>query len=129
VSKGPTRARRPIIDGNPEISDFARLLFEAPFAVLSHDASEEPAFNYANQAALDLFEGGWGDIVGLKSTSSAEDDPEVSCWVGIYKKEVLTRGLAAELSACRHQRAHLHCIHRGVYAMKPQHARGLCMPV
>ena len=35
-----------------DIQEVSRLLFEAPFAVLSHDASEEPKFNYANQACL-----------------------------------------------------------------------------
>lgn len=40
---------RPIIEGDPEISDVARLLFEAPFAVLAHDVGEEPNFNYANK--------------------------------------------------------------------------------
>jgi MEKHLA domain len=41
--------RRPIIEGEPEIADVARLLFEAPFAVLAHNAAEEPTFTYANQ--------------------------------------------------------------------------------
>jgi MEKHLA domain len=40
---------RPIIEGEPEIADVARLLFEAPFAVLAHDAAEEPTFTYANK--------------------------------------------------------------------------------
>lgn len=30
----------------------ARLLFEAPFAVLAHDVGEEPKFNYANKVSV-----------------------------------------------------------------------------
>jgi MEKHLA domain len=32
----------------------ARLLFEAPFAVLAHNAAEEPAFTYANKVMMYL---------------------------------------------------------------------------
>lgn len=50
----------------------ARLLYEAPFVVLSHDTAADPVFNYANLAAQRLFEMPWGEIVGLPSRYSAE---------------------------------------------------------
>ncbi|CAK0783440.1 hypothetical protein CVIRNUC_006639 [Coccomyxa viridis] len=60
-----------------DISEAARALWEAPFAVLSHNRFEddEPKFTYANQAALDLFEAKWEELIGLPSRQSAADDP------------------------------------------------------
>lgn len=46
--------------------------------VLAHDMSEEPRFTYANQAALDLFEGSWEEIIGMESKKSADPETEVS---------------------------------------------------
>jgi len=50
----------------------ARALYEAPFVVASHGSGEDPVFNYANRAALTLFETGWPDFVGMPSRLSAE---------------------------------------------------------
>lgn len=50
----------------------ARFLFEAPFAVLSHDTADDPLFNYANKKAMELFEMDWQDITALPSRLSAE---------------------------------------------------------
>ncbi|TVT55641.1 MAG: MEKHLA domain-containing protein [Sedimenticola thiotaurini] len=47
-------------------------LFLAPFAVVSHDTSVDPVFNYANQTALDLFEMNWQQFTSLPSRLSAE---------------------------------------------------------
>ena len=52
--------------------DFAKRLFEADFAVLTHNSSVEPIFNYANQKALELFEFDWQDFTCLPSKHSAE---------------------------------------------------------
>ena len=52
--------------------DFARLLFYAPFAVLSHDTSADPLFNYANLKGLELFELSWQELCVLPSRLSAE---------------------------------------------------------
>ncbi|MGR9085935.1 MAG: MEKHLA domain-containing protein [Gammaproteobacteria bacterium] len=52
--------------------EFARLLFHAPFAVLSHDTAADPVFNYANKTALSLFELGWQELLRLPSRLSAE---------------------------------------------------------
>ena len=50
----------------------AKELFYAPFALVSHDTSEDPFFNYANQTALDLFEMSWEEFTSIHSRESAE---------------------------------------------------------
>jgi hypothetical protein len=67
------KTRRPIFgDAEIEISEAAKALFEAPFAVLAHDGSSpEPKFVYANRAALALFEATWDELVGTPSSASA----------------------------------------------------------
>lgn len=52
--------------------EFARLLFHAPFAVLTHDTAADPVFNYGNLKALLLFEFSWQELSGLPSRMSAE---------------------------------------------------------
>jgi hypothetical protein len=51
---------------------FARLLFYAPFTIISHDTEIDPVFNYANLKALELFELGWEELTRLPSRLSAE---------------------------------------------------------
>ena len=51
---------------------FARQLFYAPFALVSHDTASDPVFNYANLKALELFELNWEDFAALPSRLSAE---------------------------------------------------------
>ncbi|MDD5460980.1 MAG: MEKHLA domain-containing protein [Methylococcales bacterium] len=51
---------------------FARQLFYAPFAIISHDTATDPVFNYANLKAMDLFELSWEDFTHLPSRLSAE---------------------------------------------------------
>ncbi len=50
----------------------ANLLFEAPFAVVSHNIDNDPLFNYANRRAMELFEMSREEIIGLPSRISAE---------------------------------------------------------
>jgi len=50
----------------------ARQVFEAPFAVMSHDTAKDPVFNYANRTTLDLFEMTWEEFTALPSRLSAE---------------------------------------------------------
>ncbi len=52
--------------------DAARYLFNAPFAVLSHDTAKDPIFNYANRTALSLFGMDWDSMTALPSRKSAE---------------------------------------------------------
>lgn len=54
---------------NPAI---AEALFNAPFAVVSHDTAADPVFNYANLKALDLFGFTWEEFTALPSRLSAE---------------------------------------------------------
>ena len=49
-----------------------RLLYEAPFCVVSHDTNDDPVFNYGNRRALELFEMKWLDFTRLASRHSAE---------------------------------------------------------
>ncbi|HEX7027159.1 MAG TPA: MEKHLA domain-containing protein [Gammaproteobacteria bacterium] len=50
----------------------ARVLYEAPYGVVSHGAGDDPVFNYGNRTALKLFEMRWRDFVKLPSRESAE---------------------------------------------------------
>jgi len=52
--------------------DFAKRLFEADFALVTHNTKDEPIFNYANKKALELFEFNWQDFTCLPSKNSAE---------------------------------------------------------
>jgi hypothetical protein len=58
----------------PDLNDIeaARFLFDAPFAVISHNTDADPLFNYANRKAMQLFEMVWPEIIGLPSRVSAE---------------------------------------------------------
>ncbi len=60
------------------VQDAARYLFQAPFAVVSHDTAKAPIFNYANQAALSLFAMSWDVFTSLPSRMSSEpvEQPE-----------------------------------------------------
>jgi len=55
-----------------ETGDVENRLFEADFAVLSHDIRPEPVFNYANRTAMQLFGMSWDEITHLPSRYSAE---------------------------------------------------------
>jgi hypothetical protein len=59
----------------PEAADateMARLLFNAPFVVLSHGIEADPIFNYGNQAALDLWQIDWEHLTQMPSRLTAE---------------------------------------------------------
>lgn len=47
-------------------------LYNAPFALLSHGLETDPIFNFANQAALILFEYSWDEFMQLPSRLSAK---------------------------------------------------------
>ena len=63
---------REIMPEADSAADFAQSLFHAPFAVLSHDTSGDPVFNYGNLCALSLFEFEWDELCRLPSRMSAE---------------------------------------------------------
>lgn len=50
----------------------AEQLFNADFALLSHNADSDPIFNYANRTALGLFELSWDELIVMPSRFSAE---------------------------------------------------------
>jgi hypothetical protein len=50
----------------------ARRVFEAPFAVLSHDTAIDPILNYANRTGLRLFELTWDELIVMPSRLTAE---------------------------------------------------------
>lgn len=64
--------KRALVDPRMGDKDAARFLFNAPFAVLSHDTAKEPVFNYANQTGLSLFAMDWKQLTSLPSRMSAE---------------------------------------------------------
>jgi len=50
----------------------AERIYHAPFAVLSHDAADDPVLTYANRCALELFELSWEQLVRTPSRLTAE---------------------------------------------------------
>jgi hypothetical protein len=49
-------------------------LWDAPFALLSHNTETPPCFIYSNARALEAFESTWEDWIGRPSLESAEED-------------------------------------------------------
>ena len=49
-----------------------QLLYNAPFALLSHGLEDDPVFNFGNAAALKLFEYSWHEFIQLPSRLSAK---------------------------------------------------------
>ncbi|MDF0642720.1 MAG: MEKHLA domain-containing protein [Nitrospira sp.] len=56
--------------GSPAIQ--ARILFDAPFVVVSHGVEADPILNYGNRRALDLWESTWEQLVRTPSRLTAE---------------------------------------------------------
>jgi hypothetical protein len=63
---------RNLVDPGLSPEEQARSLFEAPFAVLSHDTAADPILNYANRAGLQLFELTWEELSAMPSRLTAE---------------------------------------------------------
>ncbi|MDH3514460.1 MAG: MEKHLA domain-containing protein [Gammaproteobacteria bacterium] len=63
---------RDLIKPGESMPDQARELYQAPFVVASHGCENDPVFNYANRAALALFETGWAEFTSMPSRLSAE---------------------------------------------------------
>lgn len=63
--------KRPLLEAVAGLP-LAQQVFEAEFALLSHNADADPLFNYGNRTALDLFELSWHELVGMPSRFSAE---------------------------------------------------------
>jgi hypothetical protein len=50
----------------------ARDIFNAPFAVLSHDTAADPILNYGNRFGLQVFELTWEELIVMPSRRTAE---------------------------------------------------------
>jgi len=61
-----------LLDGETTDADSARLLFEAPFAILSHDQAPDPILTYGNRQVLSLFELSWDELTVMPSRLTAE---------------------------------------------------------
>lgn len=66
-----TLLKRPLLAIPPGLSA-GKLVFEADFALVSHNTDPDPLFNYANQTAQNLFELPWPEFIGMPSRFSAE---------------------------------------------------------
>jgi len=58
-----------------DVSDaelLSKAVFEAPFALISHNNEADPVFNYGNRIAMALFEIDWQDLIKIPSRLSAE---------------------------------------------------------
>lgn len=64
--------KRPLLESAGTPRERAEALWRAPFVVASHDTRADPIFNYANQAALSLWEMTWEEFTALPSRLSAE---------------------------------------------------------
>jgi len=63
--------RNMVSDGMTD-SEAAEYLYNAPFALLSHNAEDSPIFTYANKTALLLFDLNWEQMTSMPSKHSAE---------------------------------------------------------
>jgi MEKHLA domain len=61
-----------LLDRSGDAEPEARVLFEAPFPVLSHDFQTDPILNYGNRAALELWEMNWPEFTQMPSRQTAE---------------------------------------------------------
>lgn len=55
----------------------ARVLFSAPFVVLSHNTQADPIYNYGNNTALTLWERSWDELLVMPSSQSAAPTAEI----------------------------------------------------
>lgn len=63
--------KRPLLEEGTGLS-LGQQVFEADFALVSHNTDKDPLFNYANRTALELFELSWDEFIGMPSRFSAE---------------------------------------------------------
>jgi hypothetical protein len=63
---------RELLGRSGSIEDQARVLFDAPFVVVSHGTDPDPILNYGNHAALELWEMTWEQFTQTPSRRTAE---------------------------------------------------------
>lgn len=81
---------RELADNALSPAEQARYLFEAPFALLSHDIAPDPVFTYANRTTMTLWEMNWRQFTSLPSRHSAE--PMEQAARARFLAEVSTKG-------------------------------------
>lgn len=74
-------------------------LWEAPFAIVSHNIATDPLFNYANLQALALFEYDWDAFTHLPSRLSAEPMNQIEREAFLMR--VREQGFATDYSGVR----------------------------
>ncbi len=65
-------AGRDLLDADAAMQDSAARVYNAPFVVLSHDATADPVLTYGNRRALELFELSWEELTRMPSRLTAE---------------------------------------------------------
>ena len=60
-----------LVERKQSREEMYRLLYEAPFGVVSHGTEDDPIFNYGNLTAQKLFQMSWSDLTQLPSRESA----------------------------------------------------------
>lgn len=88
-----------IVDFSLSTEEQAKQVFEADYVLLSHNASDDPTFIYANQTALNLFEMTWEEFIGMPSRYSAEADERGTREA--FLKEVKLKGYSSNYSGIR----------------------------
>ena len=63
---------RDLVDPRLPMVEQARQIFDAPFAVLSHNTAADPILNYGNRAGMQLFELSWAELTQTPSRLTAE---------------------------------------------------------
>ena len=63
---------RELCESSLDDEQAAHVIFHAPYALVSHNTSSDPVFNYGNQTALNLFCMTWEEFTALPSRLSAE---------------------------------------------------------
>ena len=63
---------RDLVDPALPMTEQARRIFDAPFAVLSHNTAADPILNYGNRVGMQLFELTWAELNHTPSRLTAE---------------------------------------------------------
>lgn len=66
------RSGQDLVKSSMNDHDAAEYLYQAPFALLSHNTATDPVFNYANLTGQQLFAMNWTDFTRIHSRCSAE---------------------------------------------------------
>lgn len=63
-----------LVSNYQTIKNPAEVIFNAPFALVSHGIEPVPVFNFGNRTALELFEIDWDQFIQLPSKESADQE-------------------------------------------------------